>query len=205
MFLLYSVCHKFTIILDLWALLYNLLSWLMHLVYVFFPTCSSIFIHGVFSLLLQFSIRLMQQLTSTFWQSIFADYEQPFAISYVTTSLWIVYLPIALLKDWLLSFLHRYNSKRGDLSVVGQSSVELQKNEVNIASELEPQGELSCKNCTVDVYSKDEGTPLVAVHIGKENTLKKDRKFTAKEVAAFGFCVAPIWFLTEVRYWFHDF
>lgn len=177
----------------------------MHLVYVFFPTCSWIFIHGVFSLLLEFSIRLMQQLTSTFWQSIFEDYEQPFAISYVTTSLWIVYLPIALLKDWLLSFLHRYNSKRGDLCVVGQSSVELQKNEVNIASELEHQRELSCKNCTIDVYSKDEGAPLVAVHIGKENTLKKDRKFTAKEVAAFGFCVAPIWFLTEVRYWSHDF
>ncbi|KAA0050090.1 putative transporter-like isoform X1 [Cucumis melo var. makuwa] len=148
-------------------------------------------------LLLILSVVILWVSSAEVTQSIFEDYEQPFAISYVTTSLWIVYLPIALLKDWLLSFLHRYNSKRGDLCVVGQSSVELQKNEVNIASELEHQRELSCKNCTIDVYSKDEGAPLVAVHIGKENTLKKDRKFTAKEVAAFGFCVAPIWFLTE--------
>lgn len=149
-------------------------------------------------LLLILSVVIMWVSSAEVTQSIFADYEQPFAISYVTTSLLIVYLPIALLKDWLLSFLYRYNSKQGaDLSVVDQSSVELQKNEVNLASELEHQGQLSCKNCTIDVYNKDEGTPLVAVHIGKENTLKTDRRFTAKEVAAFGFCVAPIWFLTE--------
>lgn len=113
----------------------------------------------------------------------------------------IVYLPIALLKDWLLNFLNCRNSKRGDNpNAVDHSSVELQKSEVNVASEIEHQGQLSCKNCTIDIYSKDEGTPLVAVHIGKENTLKRDRKFTAKDVAAFGFCIAPIWFLTEVRY-----
>ncbi|XP_038880573.1 uncharacterized vacuolar membrane protein YML018C-like [Benincasa hispida] len=149
-------------------------------------------------LLLILSVVIMWVSSAEVTQSIFADYEQPFAISYVTTSLLIVYLPIALLKDWLLSFLYRYNSKSCDNpSVVDESSIELQKNEVNLASELEHQGQLSCKNCTIDVYSKDEGTPLVAVHIGKENTLKKDRMFTAKEVAAFGFCVAPIWFLTE--------
>lgn len=113
----------------------------------------------------------------------------------------IVYLPIALLKDWLLTFLYRCDPKCGENpNAVDQSSIELQKNEVNLASEIEHQGQLSCKNCTIDMYNKDEGKPLVAIHIGKENTLKKDRKFTAKEVAAFGFCIAPLWFLTEVRY-----
>ncbi|XP_023007431.1 uncharacterized vacuolar membrane protein YML018C-like [Cucurbita maxima] len=149
-------------------------------------------------LLLILSVVVMWVSSAEVTQSIFADYEQPFAVSYVTTSLLIVYLPIAFLKDWLMSFFYCCNSKCGDnLNVVYQSSVELQKVEVSFASEIEHQGQLSCKNCTIDMYSKDEGTPLVAVHIDKENTLKRDRKFTAKEVAAFGFCIAPIWFLTE--------
>ncbi|KAG6587871.1 hypothetical protein SDJN03_16436, partial [Cucurbita argyrosperma subsp. sororia] len=149
-------------------------------------------------LLLILSVVVMWVSSAEVTQSIFADYEQPFAVSYVTTSLLIVYLPIAFLKDWLMRFFYCCNSKCGDnLNVVYQSSVELQKVEVNFASEIEHQAQLSCKNCTIDMYSKDEGTPLVAVHVDKENTLKRDRKFTAKEVAAFGFCIAPIWFLTE--------
>ncbi|XP_022135522.1 solute carrier family 35 member F5-like [Momordica charantia] len=149
-------------------------------------------------LLLILSVVVMWVSSAEVTQSIFADYEQPFAVSYVTTSLLIVYLPIALLKDWLLTFLYRCDPKCGENpNAVDQSSIELQKNEVNLASEIEHQGQLSCKNCTIDMYNKDEGKPLVAIHIGKENTLKKDRKFTAKEVAAFGFCIAPLWFLTE--------
>ncbi|KAJ0031005.1 hypothetical protein Pint_12440 [Pistacia integerrima] len=58
--------------------------------------------------------------------------------------------------------------------------------------EMELQGTYTRKDSEVDLSSHEEGLPLVS-------KLKDDshKELTTKEVAKFGFYIAPIWFLTE--------
>ena len=54
------------------------------------------------------------------------------------------------------------------------------------------------QECVMDFCTKEEGSPLVSRNKDIMEALKKDRMFTSKEIAAFGFCMALIWFATEV-------
>ncbi|KAK1300103.1 hypothetical protein QJS10_CPB13g00321 [Acorus calamus] len=45
-------------------------------------------------------------------QGIFADYKQPFAVTYLGASLMVIYLPIAFIKDWICGILRNRSSKK---------------------------------------------------------------------------------------------
>ncbi|KAK2659952.1 hypothetical protein Ddye_006485 [Dipteronia dyeriana] len=115
-------------------------------------------------------------------QGIYSDYKQPFAVTYLGASLMVVYLPIAFLKDWFYNFLKRRSSKSGAESI----------NESSAVFEMELQGALNRKDSEIDLQSHEEGRPLVSKF--RDDAQKA---LTTKEIATFGFYIAPIWFLTE--------
>lgn len=135
-------------------------------------------------------------------QGIFLDYKQPFAVTYLGASLMVVYLPIAFLKDWFCNFLKRRSSKSGknaesmnDFSAGFSSPLKYNGGQKIFESEL--QGCLTRKDSEADLSPHAEGRPLVTRHKDDAQVLKHDRELTAKEIAKYGFYIAPIWFVTE--------
>ncbi|KAF8364786.1 hypothetical protein HHK36_033238 [Tetracentron sinense] len=127
-------------------------------------------------------------------QGIFTDYKQPFAVTYLGASLMVVYLPIALIKDWLCNLLRSRSSKSGkNAEIVDKSSAGLGSPlGVQKIFEMELQGSLSRKDNEVDLSTQEEGRPLVS-----KDALKQDRELSTREIATYGFYIAPIWFITE--------
>lgn len=122
----------------------------------------------------------------------------------------VVYLPIAFLKDWFLNFLKRRSSKSSKNAEsmnefsAGFSST-LKYNGGQKSYELEFPGTLTRKDSEADLSPCAEGRPLVAKHKDDAQILKQERELTTREVATYGFYIAPIWFITEVRHflgWF---
>lgn len=133
-------------------------------------------------------------------QGIFTDYKQPFAVTYLGASLMVVYLPLAYLKDWFCNFLKRRSSKSSisvesisDLSAGLSSTLKFNGGHY----ELELQGALTRKDSEIDLSPHAEGRPLVAKHKDDAHNLKQDRELTTREIATYGFYIAPIWFITE--------
>ncbi|XVE63659.1 hypothetical protein DITRI_Ditri07aG0037500 [Diplodiscus trichospermus] len=133
-------------------------------------------------------------------QCVFEDYRHPFTISYLGTSLLALYLPIAFFKDWLVKHLrgHIHNTTQGTKGVVEKSSEELNspvkhddKQHGNV--QIEHQAPLP-KECVIDFC---EGIPLVSRQKNVGDAPKKEGMLSAKEIAAFGLCMAPIWFVTD--------
>ncbi|KAK7283098.1 hypothetical protein RIF29_12377 [Crotalaria pallida] len=134
-------------------------------------------------------------------QDIFTDYKQPFAVTYLGASLMVVYLPIAFIKDWFCNFLKRRPSKSG------KNAVSLDEFSVSISSPLNCSGvqtdfelELGSvirKDSDLDLSTLAEVKPLVAKYNDNSNVLKAERQLTSKEIATYGFYLAPIWFVTE--------
>lgn len=114
----------------------------------------------------------------------------------------VVYLPIALIKDWFCNLLKRHSSKgskseeSNDFSSGFSSPL---KHNGGQSFELESQGTLTRKDSGVDLSPHTEGRPLVSRHKDDLSVLKHDKELTTKEIARYGFYIAPIWFITEVR------
>ncbi|KAK6236142.1 hypothetical protein SCA6_011479 [Theobroma cacao] len=134
-------------------------------------------------------------------QGVFEDYRHPFAVTYLGTSLLALYLPIAFFKDWLVKHLRgrSCNSTKGPKGV-DKSSVELNspvKPDDNHGN-FQIEHQLSVPDqCVLDLCIKEEGNPLVSRHKDILEEPKRVRMLSAKEIAAFGFCMGPIWFATE--------
>ncbi|XWS17089.1 hypothetical protein CRYUN_Cryun33cG0037900 [Craigia yunnanensis] len=132
---------------------------------------------------------------------VFEDYKHPFAVSYLGTSLLTFYLPIAFFKDWLVKHMRGgYSNSTEGPKGVDKSSVKLNSpvkyDDKHDNFQIEHQASLR-KECVIDFCTKDEGNPLVSRHKDIMEEPKKDGMLSAKEIAAFGFCMAPIWFATE--------
>jgi solute carrier family 35 protein F5 len=112
-------------------------------------------------------------------QGIFTDYKQPFAVTYLGASLMVVYLPIAFLKDCICNYLRKRSGK--NLKSVGSNEIEI-------------QGLLIRKDSELDLSAQEEGKPLCKEDL---EVLKQDKELTTRQVATYGFYIAPIWFLTE--------
>ena len=93
----------------------------------------------------------------------------------------VVYLPIAFLKDWFCSLVRTHSSKSGA--------------ETNLDVEL--QGSFTRKDSDADFSAHSEGSPLVSKNKDDPCILKQEKELTNKEIAAYGFYIAPIWFVTE--------
>ncbi|GAV60538.1 EamA domain-containing protein [Cephalotus follicularis] len=131
-------------------------------------------------------------------QGIFTDYKQPFAVTYLGASLMVVYLPIAFIKDWLCDVLKRRSSKSAkDAESVDESSAELNSPLRQTIFELELQGPLTRKDSDIDFSTDEEGRPLVHKHKDDMPSIKQGKELTTKEIATYGFYIAPIWFITE--------
>ncbi|XXG52094.1 hypothetical protein AAC387_Pa03g0497 [Persea americana] len=132
-------------------------------------------------------------------QGIYTGYKQPFAITYLGASLMVVYLPIAVMKDWLCNFLRKRSAKNG--RDANNSSDRLHSplniNELQKTLEMEMQDSLNRKDSGVDLYSQEEGKTLIDKRTDNDNMLKQKRELTSWEIATYGFCIAPIWFVTE--------
>lgn len=65
--------------------------------------------------------------------------------------------------------------------------------------EMEVEGaSLSRKDSDNDISKQEEGNPLVPKSRSDILPLKHETAVTTREVAMYGFYIAPIWFVTEV-------
>ncbi|MQM01939.1 hypothetical protein Taro_034689 [Colocasia esculenta] len=120
-------------------------------------------------------------------QDIFTDYKQPFAVTYLGASLMVVYLPIAILKDWLCNIFRKCSSKSGkNAEQTAQKMLEMQS-----------QSPLIRKDSEIGLSSQEEGTSFIPKHRDVVDSVKVKREVTARQIALYGFYLAPIWFITE--------
>ncbi|RVX19567.1 Solute carrier family 35 member F5 [Vitis vinifera] len=137
-------------------------------------------------------------------QGIFIDYKQPFAVTYLGASLMVVYLPIAFIKDWLCNSLKRRSSKSGkNAETLNESSAGLNSPLKHIGGqktfELEHLGTLPRKDSETDYSAYEEGRPLVSKRRDDTDLLKQEKALTTRQIAIYGFYIAPIWFITELH------
>ena len=117
----------------------------------------------------------------------------------------VVYIPIAFIKDWLCNFLKRRSSKSGknaessmnEFSAGFSSSIKL--NGLQKEFELEIHGSLTRKDSDAELSPHIEEQPLVSKYKDDLNVLKHDKEVTTRQIATYGFYIAPLWFITEVR------
>ncbi|KAL0447311.1 UNVERIFIED_CONTAM: putative vacuolar membrane protein [Sesamum latifolium] len=133
-------------------------------------------------------------------QGIFTDYKQPFAVTYLGASLMVIYLPIAFFKDWICDFLKRHYRESGQsgtndpypglgspLRFIGGQKI----------FEMEIRGSLNRKDSDLDLSQQEEGKPLVSEHGDGDRNIRHEKEITTKEIAIYGFYIAPLWFMTE--------
>lgn len=126
-------------------------------------------------------------------------------MTYLGTSLLIVYLPIAFIKDWLLKFMRNQNGRSGkneatsDKPSAAGIDSPVKQNKTPDHFEIEFHGPSANKDCSIDLFSKEDGNSLVSQSNSNAEILKADRKLTGRETTLVGLCIAPLWFLTEVR------
>uniref|UniRef100_A0A2P2JLL1 Putative vacuolar membrane protein YML018C isoform X2 n=1 Tax=Rhizophora mucronata TaxID=61149 RepID=A0A2P2JLL1_RHIMU len=131
-------------------------------------------------------------------QGIYTDYKQPFAVTYLGASLMVVYLPIAFIKDWLCNMLKHRASKLGkDAESLNGSSNGFNSPLGQKHIEMELQGNLTKKDSDANLLNQAEGMPLISIHKDNLNLAKHEKELTAREIASYGFYIAPIWFVTE--------
>ncbi|KAK1323541.1 hypothetical protein QJS10_CPA02g00210 [Acorus calamus] len=135
-------------------------------------------------------------------QGIFADYKQPFAVTYLGASLMVIYLPIAFIKDWICGILRNRSSKKSKYAefpdkVSASLDSPVKYSGLQRILELELQGPLTRKDSEADLSAQEEGRPFIAKIQDDLDILKENKAVTAKEIAKCGFYLAPLWFITE--------
>lgn len=116
-------------------------------------------------------------------QRIFRVYEQPFAVTYLGASLMVIYLPISFFKEWMCNCLKR-RSPESHLKYIGGPKL----------FEMESRESLNRKDSELDLSQHEEGIALVAEH----GVIRYKHKMATKQIAKYGFYIAPLWFITEV-------
>ncbi|KAK8535222.1 hypothetical protein V6N13_081360 [Hibiscus sabdariffa] len=131
-------------------------------------------------------------------QDIFDDYKQPFAVTYLGASLMVIYLPVAFIKDWVCNLLLRRSSKTvKDVESLDEASTELNSPLRHKIYEMELQGTLVRKDSGADLSPHIEVKPLVPKQKDELQFMKQSKELSTREIAIFGFYIAPIWFVTE--------
>lgn len=132
-------------------------------------------------------------------QDIFADYKQPFAVTYLGASLMAVYLPIAFVKDCICKSLAKRSSKKGKNEANADNSLSALDSTLKYsgmqAFELECQTSLHRDDSETNLTGREEGKPLIS---HDADLARQNKELSAKDIAKYGFYIAPIWFITEV-------
>ncbi|KAE9464385.1 hypothetical protein C3L33_03724, partial [Rhododendron williamsianum] len=128
-------------------------------------------------------------------QGIFEDYEHPFALAYLGTSLLVLFLPIAFIKDGLFHLFRRQSHSGDKIAQI----TNMPSGRVESPVKVDGVPELDCKGS-----GKEDGTELksqeegIAIDIDDVDKLKRDKSaLNNKEMARLGFLIAPVWFITE--------
>ncbi|XP_047327952.1 uncharacterized vacuolar membrane protein YML018C-like [Impatiens glandulifera] len=132
-------------------------------------------------------------------QGIFTDYKQPFAVTYLGASLLVVYLPLAFIKDWVYNIIKKRSSRSARItaSSIESSAADLCSPSLECIGEhsifeIELEGSLNKKGSDVDLNSQEEQeVPFVS------SKHRNDQPLTTREIAKYGFYIAPLWFVTE--------
>ncbi|GLT29641.1 hypothetical protein SLA2020_044940 [Shorea laevis] len=133
-------------------------------------------------------------------QCVFTNYRHPFALAYLATSFLALHLPIAFMKNWIVRIVRDgfcRGRKRKKESASKSSANSSPKHEKSVGNfEIEHQGNSANKDCCdpINICTKEDG---FFRQKGFMEELERDKKLTTKELAAFGFCIAPVWFFTE--------
>ncbi|XP_034684048.1 solute carrier family 35 member F5-like isoform X2 [Vitis riparia] len=132
-------------------------------------------------------------------QRIFSEYKQPFALTYLGVSLMVVYLPIAVLKDWICRRLDINSFKNlCNGSTIAKSSaglaIPLRINEICPSSETDTESSL---NTDMDLSENEDGWLIITNMEDEVGLLEKNHELSSWEIAKCGFYLAPIWFITE--------
>ncbi|KAG5559478.1 hypothetical protein RHGRI_009120 [Rhododendron griersonianum] len=131
-------------------------------------------------------------------QGIFEDYEHPFALAYLGTSLLVLFLPIAFIKDGLFHLFRRQSHSGDKIAQItnmpsGRVESPVKVDGVDGVPELDRKG--SGKEDGMELKSQEEG---IAIDIDDVDKLKRDKSaLNNKEMARLGFLIAPVWFITE--------
>ncbi|GAB2215401.1 hypothetical protein Droror1_Dr00019784 [Drosera rotundifolia] len=127
-------------------------------------------------------------------QGIFTDYKQPFAVTYLGASLMVVYLPLAFIKDWFYRKLRGCSPKSSkNAESVEESAGLLSSPAKHNVLEVELGTNLTRKDSGIDFSTE----PLCVEYAEAHHPKKQERDPTAGEIMKYGFCLAPLWFMTE--------
>ncbi|KAK4422142.1 putative vacuolar membrane protein [Sesamum alatum] len=152
-------------------------------------------------LLLIAAVVIIWVISAEVTQGIFTDYKQPFAVTYLGASLMVIYLPIAFLKDWICNFLQRRSRESGQSGsndpYSGRGSSPLRFIGGQKIFEMEIRGSMNRKDSDLDLSQQEEGKPLVSEHGDDDRNIRHEKEITTKEIAMYGFYIAPLWFMTE--------
>ncbi|XP_056174877.1 uncharacterized transporter C405.03c-like [Syzygium oleosum] len=153
-------------------------------------------------LLLIITFVIMWVTSAEFTQGVFEKYEQPFAVTYLGTSLLAFYLPIAFLKDWFLKFLKSRTRESGDsaetvdASCAGPDSPG-QNNGKQSNIEMVNQEKLSVADSTGDeVHLLEEGQASVS-EAKDDDIVEQEEKMSSKQFLKVACTLAPMWFVCE--------
>lgn len=131
-------------------------------------------------------------------QKIFMEYKQPFAITFFGTSLMVVYLPIAFLREWICSMVDKNVLKRlyrGNKNLSSSNDLDTPLRSNDMQRTLQSSAR-SCSISDADLSAREEGKPLITNH--SEDGSQQNFELSSWEIAKFSLCLAPIWFLNEV-------
>lgn len=134
-------------------------------------------------------------------QGIFANYKQPFAITYLGASLMVIYIPLAFLKDFIYRLLTRHSGSSRASKVTSKSSfggtAPLKNGEFQKMLEMESQKTVVINYTDVNLPELEETKPLIC-GIGECGGDVKEQELSTKQIAIYGLYLCPIWFVTEV-------
>ncbi|KAJ8753271.1 hypothetical protein K2173_017893 [Erythroxylum novogranatense] len=137
-------------------------------------------------------------------QGVFTDYEHPFMMAYIGTSLLVLYLPIGFIKEWWEMSL-RNRSRKGvnnaassDESGDDDGSPEPVEHNSVANLDIEQRGVAVNKDSAmVDVGVMENGNPIAPQSNDGTDMEELSSYQKTKRAAIIGFFFAPLWFFTE--------
>lgn len=115
----------------------------------------------------------------------------------------VVYLPIAILKDWICRRLDisAYKNPCNGSSIAKSSDgldIPFRLNEIRSCSETETDTE-SGLDTDMDLSENEDGWLIITSMADDVHLLEKSSELSSWEIAKCGLYLAPVWFITEVR------
>ncbi|XP_030530584.2 uncharacterized vacuolar membrane protein YML018C-like [Rhodamnia argentea] len=153
-------------------------------------------------LILIITVVIMWVTSAEVTQGVFKDYKQPFAVTYLGTSLLAFYLPIAFFKDWLLKSLKSRTSESGDSAetvdaICAAPDSPGKNNGKQSNMEMENQGNLTVVDSTgKELHLLEEGKAFV-LEAEDGDIAKQEEKMNSKQILKVACTLAPIWFVSE--------